>query len=176
MKKGSHLTIEHKNKISKSTKGRISPNKGKKYSDELKKKLSIAHTGLFSYGIKNMIAHNKTFEARKAMSKRFKGKKGKDSNAYKHGLSADKEYRNWQKNQWHHRNRNAIGEHTFNEWELLKIQYGFTCPNCKRKEPEIKLSLDHIIPLSKGGSNFIENIQPLCKNCNCKKHTKTIRY
>jgi 5-methylcytosine-specific restriction endonuclease McrA len=70
----------------------------------------------------------------------------------------------------------AIGSHTFEEWELLKKQYNFTCPCCHRKEPKIFLTEDHIIPLSKGGSNLIENIQPLCRSCNCSKHTKIIKY
>ena len=74
------------------------------------------------------------------------------------------------------RRDNAEGSHTFGEWELLKKQYGYCCLCCSKCEPEIKLTEDHIIPLSKGGSDYIENIQPLCHNCNCKKYTKTTKW
>jgi len=67
------------------------------------------------------------------------------------------------------------GSFTTGEWDLLKKQYGYVCPMCNRKEPEIKLTIDHIIPLSKGGSNYIENIQPLCSSCNSIKRTRIFR-
>ena len=66
------------------------------------------------------------------------------------------------------------GSHTLKEWETLKAQYNWTCPICKKSEPEIKLTKDHSIPLSKGGSNNIENIQPFCRRCNSVKGTKII--
>ncbi len=69
-----------------------------------------------------------------------------------------------------------IGEHTWGEWQTLKIQYNYTCPSCGKHEPEIRLTQDHIIPLSRGGSDNIENIQPLCQSCNFRKHTKIIKY
>lgn len=72
--------------------------------------------------------------------------------------------------------KNAEGSFTLDEWEKLKKKYDYTCPGCKEKEPFIILTTDHIFPLSKGGNDYIQNIQPLCIKCNSKKSTKTICY
>ena len=62
------------------------------------------------------------------------------------------------------------GHHTKQQWEFLKGAYNYTCKMCNRKEPEIKLTKDHIIAIRHGGNNDIQNIQPLCRSCNSKKH------
>ena len=69
--------------------------------------------------------------------------------------------------------RNAPGHFTSQEWIDLCDKYGNICLCCRKKK---KLTVDHIVPLSKGGSNYILNIQPLCKHCNCVKGTQTIDY
>ena len=94
-------------------------------------------------------------------------------------------HHNWKggyKNKLHHNlirrimMRGVGGTHTFAQWENLKAQYNWTCPCCKEAEPKIKLTKDHIIPIIKGGSNNIENIQPLCFKCNRDKYTNIIKY
>jgi len=103
-------------------------------------------------------------------------RKGEKSHFWKGGITTY-ERKLFLNSNYRARRKNAEGFYTFDEWELLKRQYGYICPACGKKEPEIKLTPDHIIPLSKGGSNYIENIQPLCRSCNCKKYnTLIIKY
>lgn len=69
---------------------------------------------------------------------------------------------------------NAEGSHTHEQWIELKNQYGCRCVRCQKHESEVKLTQDHIIPLSKGGTDYIDNIQPLCFSCNSSKQDSVI--
>jgi hypothetical protein len=46
---------------------------------------------------------------------------------------------------------------------------GLRCTFCGRSAPEVKLHVDHIEPVSKGGSNEMDNLQALCEECNLAK-------
>lgn len=68
---------------------------------------------------------------------------------------------------------NASGVFTTSEWIDLCARFEGKCLCCKESKP---LTADHIVPLFVGGTNSIENIQPLCVNCNSRKGIKTIDY
>ncbi len=46
----------------------------------------------------------------------------------------------------------------------------YTCHYCKGPANEA----DHIIPVSMGGGNEIENLLPCCKSCNSTRQNKTM--
>lgn len=54
----------------------------------------------------------------------------------------------------------APGTFTVQEWRELRDRYNNQCLCCGTVEK--LLTPDHVIPLSRGGSNDISNIQPLC--------------
>jgi 5-methylcytosine-specific restriction endonuclease McrA len=64
----------------------------------------------------------------------------------------------------------AVGKFTAGQWRSLCEKHDNKCLCCGNKR---KLTADHVVPLSKGGTNRIINIQPLCGSCNSKKGTKT---
>ncbi|HAQ02974.1 TPA: hypothetical protein DCQ22_03735 [Candidatus Nomurabacteria bacterium] len=58
---------------------------------------------------------------------------------------------------------------TKSEWLEILSKHEYKCAKCGTQE---RISLDHIIPLSKGGTHSADNVQPLCISCNCKKYNK----
>lgn len=70
----------------------------------------------------------------------------------------------------------AGGKITRQEWQELLERCNYTCLRCKRREPDIHLTIDHVIPISIGGLHVIDNVQPLCQSCNSVKYNKTIDY
>lgn len=66
------------------------------------------------------------------------------------------------------------GHFTTKEFEELCDKYGKKCLRCGRAE--IVLEADHVVPLTKGGSDDISNIQPLCGPCSRSKFTGALDY
>lgn len=64
------------------------------------------------------------------------------------------------------RRKASIGYFTPEQWTKLCDLCNNRCVRCGKEE---RLSPDHIKPASRGGSTYIENIQPLCTGCNVRK-------
>lgn len=59
------------------------------------------------------------------------------------------------------------------EWADIVLFYDSSCAYCFKKN--IKLTQDHVIPVSKGGHHTKENVVPACRSCNSRKRTKLMR-
>jgi len=69
--------------------------------------------------------------------------------------------------------KNAVGSHTTEEFLMLCEKYQWVCVYCGCDLDEKSVTEDHMIPLSKGGSDNISNIAPSCSFCNGSKNNKT---
>jgi hypothetical protein len=158
--KGKKLTAEHKEKLRKAKLGKkLSP----EHRDKVIKTLLIDNPYRFKKGSKPW-----------NLNKKHVAVSGNKNVNWKGGISKIKGYSGFMSSRRRIKKKNNGGSHSFGEWEDLKAKYNWTCPHCNKSEPLIKLTEDHIIPISKGGSDNIENIQPLCKSCNSRKYNKLI--
>lgn len=56
------------------------------------------------------------------------------------------------------------------QWWKRKRAKGI-CYYCNRRFSPKELTMDHLIPLSRGGKSNKGNLVPCCKECNTKKHS-----
>lgn len=57
--------------------------------------------------------------------------------------------------------------------EQVKRRDGYACVACgATRVPNV----DHIVPVYRGGTHDMENLQTLCKGCNTRKGTRTLRF
>lgn len=69
------------------------------------------------------------------------------------------------------RKRNAAGCYTADDIQAIGELQKWKCVAC-RLNIKTRYHIDHVIPLSKGGSNLPDNIQLLCPKCNCEKQAR----
>lgn len=62
-----------------------------------------------------------------------------------------------------------LGTFTDKEWTAIKEAYHHRCAYCHKRA---KLTVEHVVPLSKGGVHCSRNIVPACWPCNLKKGVK----
>jgi len=69
--------------------------------------------------------------------------------------------------------KNTEATLTVEQWENILMIQSNHCNVCgKRFTKKRPPTIDHIIPVSRGGGLTYENIQALCKSCNSRKHAK----
>jgi len=57
------------------------------------------------------------------------------------------------------------------EWATIRAMQSGACAYCLRVAP---LTMDHVLPLSRGGSNTMANVVGACRGCNSSKKARTI--
>lgn len=62
-----------------------------------------------------------------------------------------------------------VNDLTAEQWRDIKAAHKHRCAYCGKRRP---LTMDHVIPLSKGGPHTASNIVPACRSCNCSKRDR----
>lgn len=70
------------------------------------------------------------------------------------------------------RTLNAEGAHTAKDVRRIREAQRNKCATCCADLDKTGCHVDHIVPLSKGGSNWPSNLQMLCPPCNLRKSAK----
>jgi len=57
---------------------------------------------------------------------------------------------------------------------LNAVIYQNTCIYCLKEVAPGSLEIDHVVPLSRGGTNFPDNLVLSCRSCNSSKHARLL--
>lgn len=71
------------------------------------------------------------------------------------------------------RKMNVESTLTRTQWERILRRYGYRCLACGSSE---NLTIDHVVPISKGGEDTERNVQPLCGSCNSSKGVRVMNF
>ena len=66
------------------------------------------------------------------------------------------------------RERRKARELRQSQWWKRQLAKGF-CQYCKRSVPPGELTMDHVVPVARGGKTTRGNVRAVCKDCNNKK-------
>lgn len=144
--------------------------------EKLETKRASARAATLSYYYRNreqQIAKSKAW----GKSNREKHLSNKTRYRRRHpGALRDWHSRNPQKNGYYLnarrvRQKGNGGSHTLQQWLALVSAHGGACFYCARVPT--RLTRDHAMPLTRGGTDDIDNIVPACQSCNSSKGTKT---
>lgn len=104
--------------------------------------------------------YNRSEKGQRTMKIWNNSKAGKESNQKRHGRRRAK--------------KNSVKNEQIN-LKIVMLAQSNTCLGCNTSFDLIKPTLDHIIPISKGGPHSQANVQFLCKSCNSRKGTKSMQ-
>ncbi|OGL10556.1 MAG: HNH endonuclease [Candidatus Rokubacteria bacterium RIFCSPLOWO2_12_FULL_71_22] len=68
------------------------------------------------------------------------------------------------------RERAKARELRASQWWKRRTADG-VCHYCRRRVGRGNLTMDHVVPLGRGGRSRRGNVVPACKSCNTKKHS-----
>ena len=87
-------------------------------------------------------------------------KRARRTERFHDGVTGEKEIK---------REKSKAREMRQTQWWKRQIAKG-ACHYCGRSVPPAELTMDHVVPLSRGGKTTKGNVVAACKTCNTKKH------
>ena len=94
----------------------------------------------------------------------------REKNARWHKLNIERAREINRRHRW--KRRHSPGSHTDNQLSLRWAYYGGRCWMCGSMAD----TTDHVIPLSRGGTNWPANLRPACRPCNSGKRDRDWRH
>lgn len=82
---------------------------------------------------------------------------------------------------WDHKGQNRHDRGYGSDWDDLRETvmraHGYLCQCCKRAGRYTRAAqVDHIVPKSQGGTNDMDNLEPICDDCHKAKTQREARY